>query len=416
MTHSDTPPEALAPEALGDAALRDTARTDLDPVGGTAAVRAAAGAVTATVVVVVPVFLLGGLSVLIARDLHFSPAGLGGLVSAYFAVGALCSVPTGHLVERYGARRTTRAGILLAAAAMLLIAVAARSYTSLLALVALAGAANGLGQLGSNLSLARSVPRHRQGVAFGVKQAAIPISTLIAGVAVPVVGLTLGWRWAFGLAALVACAALFALPPDRGGHARGRVRERSSRTGALVVVAAAAMLASGTANALGSFLVASAVERGIDAGTAGLVLAAGSVLGIAGRITAGWLADRRAGGHLLVVTGMLALGAGGLALLAAPGHLALLVGTLAGFGLGWAWPGLLNFAVVRIERDAPAAATSITQTGVYAGGAAGPLAFGALAHTTSYSTAWLTSAAVMVLAAALMVLGRKLLLAPLPPR
>jgi predicted MFS family arabinose efflux permease len=102
-------------------------------------------------------------------------------------------------------------------------------------------------------------------------------------------------------------------------------------------------------------------------------------------------------------------------LLAAPGHAALLVGTLAGFGLGWAWPGLLNLAVVRIERDAPAAATSITQTGVYAGGAAGPLAFGALVHATSYPTAWLTSAGLMVVSAGLMVLGRKLLLAPLSP-
>jgi predicted MFS family arabinose efflux permease len=412
MDHSDmqvtaTPPEALAPEAAPGA---------VDAPTGAAAVRAAAGAVTATVAVVVPVFLLGGLSVLIARDLHFSPAGLGALVSVYFGVGALCAVPTGRLVERYGARRTIRAGIVLAAVTMLLIAVAARSYATLFALIALAGAANGLGQLGSNLSVARSVPAHRQGVAFGVKQAAIPISTLVAGLAVPTVGLTLGWRWAFGLAALLACAALFALPPDHGASRRGQPAQRASRTGALVVVSIAGVLASGTANALGSFLVSSAVDRGISEGTAGLVLAAGSALGITGRIGAGWLADRRAGGHLLVVTGMLALGAGGLALLAVPGHVALVVGTLAGFGLGWAWPGLLNFAVVRIERDAPAAATSITQTGVYAGGAAGPLAFGALVHATSYSTAWLASAAVMVLAAALMVLGRKLLLAPLPPR
>jgi predicted MFS family arabinose efflux permease len=403
MTHPDSPSEALVPEAV-------TAPTP--PLPGPAAVRAAAGAVTATVAVAVPVFLLGGLSVLIAQDLHFSPAGLGGLVSVYFGVGALCAVPTGKLVERYGSRRTTAAGIVLSAVAMLLIAVAARSYGTLFALVAFAGLANGLGQLGSNLSLARTVPPHRQGLAFGVKQAAIPISTLMAGIAVPTVGLTLGWRWAFAIAALFCCAALLVLPPDSSGRGNGPARERSTRTAGLVVLAAAGTLASGTANALGAFLVSSAVDRGIDAGTAGLVLALGSALGIAGRVTAGWVADRREGGHLLVVTGMMALGAGGLALLAAPGHVALLIGTLAGFGLGWAWPGLLNFAVVRIEKHAPAAATSITQTGVYAGGAAGPLAFGATVHATSYATAWLLSAVIMVCAAVLTVLGRRLLLSP----
>jgi predicted MFS family arabinose efflux permease len=398
MTDSDT--RALATEAPAPT--------------GASAVRAAAGAVTATVVVVVPVFLLGGLSVLIARDLHFDVAGLGMLVSVYFAVCALCSVPTGRLVERYGAQRTTRAGILLGSVSLLLIAVGARSYATLLALVALAGVANAFGQLGSNLSLARSVPAHRQGLSFGIKQAAIPISTLVAGVAVPLVGLTLGWRWAFGLAALVSLAALLVVPPERAGHRRGRSGERSTRTRGLVVVGIAGMLASGTANALGSFLTSAAADRGIAEGTAGLILAAGSVLGIVGRVGAGWLADRRTGGHLLVVTGMLTLGAGGLALLAAPGIVPMLIGTLAGFGLGWAWPGLLNFAVVRLESAAPAAATSITQTGVYAGGAAGPLAFGGLVHATSYSTAWLTSAAFMVLAAGLMVVGRRLLLGPRP--
>ena len=63
----------------------------------------------------------------------------------------------------------------------------------------------------------------------------------------------------------------------------------------------------------------------------------------------GWLADKRSGGHIAVVAGSLLLGAGGLALLAVPGALALVLGTVLGFGLGWAWPGLLQFAVVRLN-------------------------------------------------------------------
>ena len=105
------------------------------------------------------------------------------------------------------------------------------------------------------------------------------------------------------------------------------------------------------------------------------------------------------------------LGAGGLALLAVPGTPALVIGTALGFGLGWAWPGLLQFAVVRLNPSAPAAATSIVQTGVYAGGFIGPVGFGFLATHLSFPTAWLVGAATMLVAAGLMVLGRRMLVA-----
>jgi predicted MFS family arabinose efflux permease len=88
----------------------------------------------------------------------------------------------------------------------------------------------------------------------------------------------------------------------------------------------------------------------------------------------------------------------------------LVVGTVVGFGLGWSWPGVLNFAVVQLNPRAPAAATSITQSGVYVGGCVGPLVFGLLA-AHSYPLAWLVAAAAMVGAAVTMLVGRWRLMA-----
>ena len=85
----------------------------------------------------------------------------------------------------------------------------------------------------------------------------------------------------------------------------------------------------------------------------------------------------------------MAIGAVGLVLLAVPGTPALTIGTILGFGLGWSWPGLMQFAVVRLNPSAPAAASAIVQTGVYAGGFAGPIAFGFVAARSSFDTAWL---------------------------
>jgi hypothetical protein len=80
-----------------------------------------------------------------------------------------------------------------------------------------------------------------------------------------------------------------------------------------------------------------------------------------------------------------------------------------GFGLGWSWPGLMNFAVVRLHPQAPAAATSITQTGVYAGGCIGPLGLGAVAAVAGYPVMWSVAAVAMLLAAGFMVLGSAML-------
>jgi MFS family permease len=370
---------------------------------------AAVGALTTTIACSVPVFLVGGLAVQISGDLHFSPAGLGLAVSAYFGATALASVPAGALVERYGSTAIARYGIVLSATSLLAVAALARSLWSLIVILALGAGANALGQLASNTSLSRHVPVRRQGLSFGVKQAAIPVSTLLAGAAVPLVALTLGWRWAFVLAAVGAVAALRLVPSERDEAKRSRGPAHGRATSALVVIGVAATLAAGAANALGTFLVDSAVARGIAPGLAGLALTLGSLVCVLSRVGGGWQADRLPGRQVGVIAVLLATGALGLALLAVPGTAALVAGVVLGFGLGWSWPGLMNFAVVRLHPQAPAAATSITQTGVYAGGCIGPLTLGALAATAGYPAMWTAAAVAMVSAAALMVVGSAML-------
>lgn len=383
------------------------------------AFRVAAGAVAVTTVSVLPVFLTGALAVQLSADLGFDPAGLGLVVALYFGVSAFCSLPVGMIVERVGSRWTSRIAALGAAALMTGLALFATSYASLVALLLCSAWCNVMGQLSSNLTLARSVPARRMGLSFGVKQAAIPTATLLAGVAVPAIALTVGWRWAYVIGAVLALSALFLCPRENAGPP-ARPRKADRATAALGVIGAASGLAAGTATALGVFLVSSAVERGVAPGLAGLVLTMGSVIGLSVRLLHGWLADRReenragsgrGGGHVAVVAGSLAAGAAGFALLAVPGTPALVIGTVLAFGLGWAWPGLLQFAVVRLNPSAPAAATSIVQVGVYAGGFAGPIVFGWLATHAGFPVAWSVNAGVMLVSAALMLVGRQMLLA-----
>lgn len=376
-----------------------------------AAGRAVVGAVSTTTVSVLPVFLTGGLTVQISAELGFDPAGLGLVVALYFGVSAFAALPCGRLVERFGSGPTSRIAVLGAAAVMLVVAAFARSYVGLVVILLSSAWCNVLGQLSSNLTLSRYVPASRLGLSFGIKQSAIPLATLLAGISVPAVALTVGWRWAFVMGAGLALAALLVTPRDTVGRAPSPRVPGERATGALSVLGVAAGLAAASSSALGIFLVASAVDQGVDAGTAGLTLTLGSVVGLGLRLAHGWAADHRSGGHIAVVTASLVLGAGGLALLAVPGTPALVIGTVLGFGLGWAWPGLLQFAVVRLNPSAPAAATSIVQTGVYGGGFIGPVGFGFLAAQFSFPVAWLVGAVTMLVAAVLMAVGRRMLVA-----
>ncbi len=355
-----------------------------------------------------PVFLVGGLAVQISRDLHLTPASLGLAVAVYFGVTAIGSLPVGGLVERYGPARTGRAAILIATVSMLAIAIAASSLTLLLVLLSAAATANSLGQLSSNASLARSVPPRRHGLTFGAKQSAIPLSTLLAGAAVPTIALALGWRWAFGIAAAVAVVALVLVPPDQPDPRTAHERRRGRVGPGLALLGVAAALAAGAANALGAFLVDSAVARGVSEARAGLTLTLGSALCVLCRLLAGWLADRWTRGHLTFVAALLGVGAVGLALLGVDSRVALVVGVLLAFGLGWCWPGLLAFAVVKLRPQVPAAATSVTQTGVYAGASAGPLGFGFLATHASYPVAWVAAAITMAVAGVGVLAGARL--------
>jgi predicted MFS family arabinose efflux permease len=168
----------------------------------------------------------------------------------------------------------------------------------------------------------------------------------------------------------------------------------------LVVTAVGAALASSGPSALGAYLVASAVDVGIAEGAAGVLSAAGSASSLLVRIAAGHRADRRRDYGFSTMVALLVAGAGGFALLAVGEPAPFVAGAFVAFGLGWGWPGLFNLAVVDLHREAPGAATGVSQAGIYVGAAGGPAAYGVLSTQIGYAAAWGVAGAVSLLAAA----------------
>jgi predicted MFS family arabinose efflux permease len=367
--------------------LRGLARPALLAIG--------AGATT-----VLPGFLIGSLALQIRHDLDVSVGAVAAGVTVFFAAGALGAGPGGRFAERVGALRAIRGCLVVTAICLLLAGLAAQSLVELLAVLAVAGVANAVDQPAINLFMADQVPLDRQGLAFGVKQSAIPAAVLISGLALPVLALPFGWRATFAIcagAALVVAALVGRAAPSFAPAPQRVPAARPNRK--LVGTAVGASLASAGPCALSAYLVASAVDVGIAEGVAGVLAAAGSGISLVVRIIVGHRADRRRDYGFSTMVALLVAGAGGFALLAIGSPAPFVLGAFVVFGLGWGWPGLFNLAVVDLYRESPGAATGISQTGIYVGAAFGPAAYGLLSAGIGYPAAWLVAGAFALIAA-----------------
>ncbi len=353
-----------------------------------------------------PVHLLGASAVLVREDLHFDQAQLGLGVAAFFMAFGLVAWFAGHVSQTRGPRVALLVATTLTCVSLLGIATVVADWTAMLGFLMVAGVGNAFAQTGSNLALSTGVGVRRQGLAFGLKQSAIPASSLLAGAAVPLVGLTLGWRWSF-VAALVLVPVLYALLARR--FAGGPSQHRDAAAPAtdwpmLLAIAVAYGGAAGSSATLGAFLVESAVAAGVGIGSAGVLLAIGSVVSIASRLAIGWFVDRRGRADFTIVAVMLLLGAAGYLALASGTLAFFAVGTAIAFGAGWGWNGVFNHAVVTMNKRNPGTATGFAMMGMATGGMLWPMAFGLLVTGASFRAAWIATAALSAASAVVLVI------------
>jgi MFS family permease len=361
---------------------------------------------------VLPGFLVASLAPRIDDEIAFTSAQLGIAVAAYGIVSMIGSVPAGRLVDRIGAPAGVRLAAAATAVSCLVVAAVVNSATALIACLAVAGIGNAVGGPAVIAMLQRAVERGRHGLAFGVMQAGAPLGSLVAGLALPVVAITVGWRWAFaGTAVLAAVAAWSAsrVPDAPGAPEPGPAREGGPAAAAgpaghvagVWTIAAAAVLASAAAMGMVSFLVVYAVDRGMSETAAGLTLAGVSAAAAGSRIAVGAISDRRGDDGLGVVAAMIAGGSVGFALIAHGDPLTIVAGAVIVGLVGWAWAGAFTQAAVERAPAAPAWATGVMMTGLFAGAVTGPLAVGMLAEADRFTAAWATCGALALAAGAL---------------
>ena len=360
-------------------------------------------AATIDTVGVLPIFLTGAMAVQLQGDIGLGVDSLGVVYASYFGAAAALSIPVGRFSERTGPSVSLRVGTVLTALSMLGVAALVTSPPLLILFIILSGLGTSLTRTASSVVLARAVPPSRQGRAFGIKNSAIPVAALFSGLALPAIALSVGWRWAYVLGAAIGVAVLAAVPSDLA-QPPASVEEKprpdlAMRT--LVLTAVAAGFGAASVSSLGAFSVVTAVDAGMPEAEAGVLVAVGSLLGLASRLAVGFVADRRPLSQMDLAGAMLAGGALGLVLIATGGAGFMWFAIPFAYVTGWAFFGTYYLAIVRLNPSAPGTAVGIAQTGAFGGSVVGPIVLGLLADRLSFTAAWLTAAGAGAVAAAI---------------
>ena len=366
--------------------------------------RALVAAVLSTTVSILPLQILGASAVLLREELAFGAADLGFAIAAFFAAYGVTAWSAGHLSQTRGPRLGLLVATTLSAIALLGIAVLVRDFATLIAFVMIAGAGNAFSQVGGNLALGVGGGMRRQGLAFGLKQSAVPASSVIAGAVVPVIGVTLGWRWSF-VAALVLAPLLYALlaqPFDVAASVQAKEDAPPTDWPMMIPMALAYGGAAGSASVLSTFLIPSAVGIGFAIAAAGGVLVVGSAVSIATRLGVGMLVDRRGRADLSIVAVLLFVGSGGYLALAQPSPVLFAIGALVTFAAGWGWNGAFNHAVVHMNRRDPGKASGLVMVGSALGCVLWPIAFGLIVTHAGFAAAWTATGGLVLASAALL--------------
>jgi MFS family permease len=313
-----------------------------------------------------------------------------GIVLDSVWVGTMLTLlPWGLLADRIGERLVLAVG-LGACAAALIGAANADSFTQLVVLLALAGAAGASVNSASGRAVMQWFPASERGLALGVRQTAIPLGGLVAAIALPALGLHSAFIF---LAALCLGGAAFGWAVIREREAAADVLEphglrTTLRDARLWWLCGGSSLYVAAQIAVTGFVVLFLHdERGFSPGEAAAVLGGIQVLATVLRIATGRWSDV-IGSRLvplrivgLVSSVTLALAA---AVIDAPSTLLVPAFVLAG-GFSMSWNGLSFTAAAELAgRGRSGAAIGMQQTALSAAGALVPPAFAALVAATSW--------------------------------
>ncbi len=311
-----------------------------------------------------------------------------GVVLAAEWIGlTVAMLPWGFAVDRFGERWTLTVG-LGACSGFLAGAAYAPGFVSLVLLLGLAGIAGGSVQSGSGRAVMRWFEADERGLAFGIRQTAVPVGGVLAAVTLPLLaGPKEGFLFLAGFVAVGAAAGAIVLRPGRPEPLELEDVESSLRDRRLWLVCAVGGFYVTAQVALMGFVVLFLHDdRGFSPAAAAGVLAASQVLVAVLRIGIGRWSDL-VGSRVrpLHVTGVaMTVALVVVALLATAADPVVAVVVAAATAVSMAWNGIAFTLAAELGGRRGGAAIGLQQTVLSAVGVVTPIAFAAIVSLSSW--------------------------------
>lgn len=370
-------------------------------------VRPMFAAMTLSTAGVLPVFLVGAESIFERRAFGLSALEISLMVSG-FLLAASGSSWLSHRIGFHGRPEPSMrlGGVATCVGCALVLGI--QSIPSLVGTLVISGVGYGIAQPAVSAFLTQQVHDSRQGMAFAVRQTAVPVATLISGISVAFLA-AVGWQYAYAIP-IVLIAATFVSIADTNEPSSDIVRTFANAAavplgrgaGALIVGIG---LGGATIYVFGSFNVPYSMSKGLSVGAAGALAIVGGGAAMLVRLISGIYSDRRDFANLQVAGVMLLIGALGYGAVALGDRRLLIPAALIAFAAGSGWNGLALHALERASPQRSTHATGKALAFTYLGSALGESVFGALVDHLGYQRAWLCIAVLSVVAGTMMLVS-----------
>lgn len=348
-------------------------------------------------------YAIGALGPFIIDDLGISRSQLGLLTAVTFGSATVLSLYAGQIADLMGGRRAFVLLLVLVAADFTLLT-ATRTYGLLLGALVLGGAAQSLANPSTNKLIATHVPAERRAIAVGVKQSGVPLAAFTAGLTLPALAQAISWRAALALVVPIAVAAALAallLPRDpQRPEARALTLPAPPNVPTRWLMAFSLCIGCGLA-ALNTYLPLYAHQRlSMGEQTAGALIAAIGVSGIASRLLWSRLSDRMDVPVSLLVLAVASVVFGALIPASTGPNWLIWIGAV---GLGGSAAAANAVSMVAVTKGSgfgrTGHASALVSMGFFAGFVIGPVAFGLLTDTTGgFGAGWTLVVAVFAAA------------------
>ena len=348
------------------------------------------------------------LGVFFALAYHLTLTQMGALLAA-LTFGLMCSgLANGPLVDLWGPRRVLFCGTLVITAAAIAIAFSPNLIATV-ALLFLAGLSLGTVPISGTKAILVAWPREHRGMPMGVRQMGVPLGALAASLALPTLASRVGLRPIYlGFALIVAiCGLLFCavLPAQTARPSRHEAHRAPGEARRILIPAIVGFLLAWGQYTLLTYTIPMMRQNGMTLVAAGALLAVAQVGGAIARLALGHISDRMGGRRAHALLGITGVGVA-LALLPHAVPMALLVALWLGLGAAFVgWNALaLTWAGERVAAAHAGSAMGLETSAVLFGATVSAPIFGAIVEWAgSYQAAWLTLAAVLALAFAILL-------------